>query len=558
MIYTRRSTAIFKRLAVGVIAALLIFILLGCHASDSGEPAATQTPIPQYTLPPVVKSPEPTFGGELTFAIPNKEGTTYNPLKVKNFALYNFFSLIYEKPLRIGNDGTAQPELVETWSVDETGTVWTFTWRKGVKWQRDMGEVTTADLLYTISLLRTYTAAESSYAKYSSMIVDCTAVDSYTFILSMSEPGNAALYFMTFPVLCQSYCQAGNIDTDVPLGTGPYFVSAFNMPGGMTLEPNASWWKQQPYIRKLNVVGLPDHDAEMSSFDQNLLDIVTTSELTVDTYQKFEEVDYVDYQTQYYDCLVPNMAGLFGDVNLRQALAYALDKRDIIAKALLGHAVAVDYPVPPDSFLSGGSANIYEYNRQKALEALELSGWKDRDNNGIVEQINGDQIIELKFQILVPNDTDEPYRLDVADNITAQLKACGMDATVTLLDREVYKQALDTGAFQLALCSFYLDVNPDITPLVGTGGHLNYGNFSDADMDALLEACKAATDAGPLKAGYLALEERFLATMPQIGLYFRTNSLLYKADINIASGMRDRNLFSTIPSWYLYTTADTP
>ena len=75
-------------------------------------------------------------------------------------------------------------------------------------------------------------------------------------------------------------------------------------------------------------------------------------------------------------------------------------------------------------------------------------------------------------------------------------------------------------------------------------------------MDALLAACKAATDTGPMKAGYLALEERFLATMPHIGLYFRTNSLLYKADINIASGMRDRNLFWAIPSWYLYTTED--
>ena len=556
MTYTRRFTAIFKRLAAGVIAAFLIFALPGCHAPDGSEPAATQTPIPQYTLPPVVKSPEPTFGGELTFAIPNKEGTTYNPLKVKNYALYNFFSLIYEQPIRIGNDGIPQPELVETWSVDATGTVWTFTLRKGVKWQQGKGEFTAADLLYTINLLRTYTTAESSYAKYNSLIVDCTAVDNYTLVLTMSEPGIAALYFMTFPVLCQSYCQSGNIDTDVPLGTGPYYVSEYNMPDGMTLEPNVSWWKQQPYIRKLNVVGLPDHDAEMSSFDQNLLDIVTTSELTVDTYQKFEEVEYVDYQTQYYDCLMPNIEGLFGDVNLRQALAYALDKRDIIAKALLGHAVAVDYPIPPDSFLSGGSTNIYEYNQQKALEALALSGWKDRDNNGIVEQLNGDQITELKFQILVPNDTDEPYRLDVADNIAAQLKACGMDVTVSLLDPDVYRQALDTRTFDLALCSFYLDVNPDITPLVGTGGHLNYGGFSDTEMDALLEACKAATDTGPMKAGYLALEERFLATMPHIGLYFRTNSLLYKADINIASGMRDRNLFWTIPSWYLYTTED--
>ena len=87
--------------------------------------------------------------------------------------------------------------------------------------------------------------------------MDCTAVDNYTLVLTMSEPGNAALCFMTFPVLCQAYCQSGNIDTDVPLGTGPYYVSEYKMPEGMTLEPNTSWWKQQPYIRKLNVWACP-------------------------------------------------------------------------------------------------------------------------------------------------------------------------------------------------------------------------------------------------------------------------------------------------------------
>ena len=107
----------------------------------------------------------------------------------------------------------------------ETGTVWTFT----LKRRQSSGIWVKSPLLIfcTLSVYFGRIRQPIVYAKYSNMIVDCTAVDSYTFILSMSEPGNAALYFMTFPVLCQSYCQAGNIDTDVPLGTGP-FLSAFN------------------------------------------------------------------------------------------------------------------------------------------------------------------------------------------------------------------------------------------------------------------------------------------------------------------------------------------
>lgn len=552
MNFTRVFMMCFKRALLYVFLLGILLISFGCDSGEGAIVSATQTPIPKYTLPPVIKDTVPAPGGEITFAIPNKEGTSYNPLKVKNVELFNYFSLIYEKPIRIGADGKFLPELVETWTHDETGTVWTFTLRKGVKWQRDNGELTSADLLYTIGLIRTYSQADSSYAAYNSIIADCTALDPYTVSITLTEPGNAALYFMTFPVLCQKYLNSNNIDSSAPVGTGPYIVSDYNLPDGLTMEPNPVWWKQQPYIQKLNVVGLPDHDAEMSSFDQNLIDIVTTSELTVDTYQKFEEVNYVDYMTQYYDCLIPNMNGMFQDSNLRQALAYALDKRDIISKALLGHAVAVDYPVPPDSFLSGGSANIYEFNRQKAMELLELSGWKDRDQNGYVEQVNGDQITELKFNLLVSINKEDPYRRDVAENIAAQLQNCGMNVSITEVERDIHKQNLEGGAFDLALCTFYLDVNPDVSGLVGTGGARNYGGFTDSEMDMLLQNCKAAVDDVAMKEAYLAMESRFLKTMPHIGLYFRSNALLYKANINISAGLRDRCLFLSIPSWYLF------
>lgn len=541
----------FKRVSLCLLALCVPLGLLGCGA-DGDTVAATQTPIPQYTLPPIVQESVPTAGGEITFAIPNKEGTSYNPLKAKNVELYNYFSLIYEKPIRIATDGKFQPELVETWKCDETGTVWTFALRKGVKWQNDNGEFTSADLLYTINQIKTYTAVDSPYANYNSKVLSFAATDPYTFTVTLTEPGNAALYFMTFPVLCQSYLSANNIDTAKPVGTGPYIVTDYNLPDGLTMEPNPTWWKQQPYLQKLKVVGLPDHDSEMSSFEQNLLDIVTTPELTVDSYQKFEEVYYADYLTQYYDCLVPNTSGMFQDVNLRKAVAYALDKRDFISKALLGHAVAVDYPVPPDSFLSGGSTNIYEFNRQKATELLEQSGWKDRDENGFVEIVNGDQITELSFTLLVPLNAEDPYRHDVAENIASQLRSCGMNVTLNEVSGDMYKQSLEAGNFDMALCTFYLDVNPDVTGLVGTGGTRNYGKFTDPELDTLLASCNAALDDASMKAAYLAMEDRFLVSMPHIGLYFRTNALLYKAKLNVAAGLRDRNIFWTIPSWYMF------
>lgn len=539
----------FKKILI-TLSAILMLVVSAC-GPDTETDTALET-IPQLTLPPVIKEAVPTTGGEIVFPAPRQNPVALNPLKTKNVELYNMLSLIYEQPIRIGTDGKAQPELVETWEVDETGMMWTFHLRKGVQWQGDLGEMTSADIKYTIDELMLLTNEDSNYVYNKDAIASWNAPDEYTIQISQYSPGYEAVYFMTFPVLCKAYCESENIDTAKPIGTGPYQVTEYDMEEQVSFEVNPSWWKQAPYIQKLTAICIPDHDAEMNQFEQNLLDIVTTSSLTVDTYQKYQEIEYKDYLTQYYDCLVPNINGIFGDVNLRQAVAYALDKREVVSKALLGHAVATDYPVSPDSYLSGGSSKIYEFNQQKAKELLEVSGWKDLDDDGLAEKVEGDTISELTINLLIPANEEETYRTDVAQNITSQLLECGITVNINEKEPADYKTSLESGSFDLALCTFYMDINPDITNLVGTDGKHNYGGFSDPLLDGLLTNCATALSEEKLKEAYSAMEDQFLAQMPQIGLYFRTNALLYDATLNIADNFRDRNLFSSIPQWYIY------
>lgn len=529
--------------------ALTMLLLSACGANP--DISAPQETIPQYTLPPVIKEAQPTAGGEIVFPAPQKPATL-NPLKTKNVELYNMLSLVYEQPIRIGADGKAYPELAETWETDATGTVWTFHLRKGVKWQGEYGEMTADDVVYTYDQLKTLTEADSNYVYNLPLIAGCTKVDDNTVQVTLTSPGYAAVYFMTFPVLCKKYCEAKNIDKDIPIGTGPYLITQMDMNDQVSFEVNPSWWKQAPYIQKLTAICIPDHDAEMSQFEQNLLDIVTTSSLTVDTYQKFEQIEYYDYMTHYYDCLVPNTTGLLGDVNIRQAIAYALDKRSVVSKALLGHAVAVDYPVLPKSYLSGGSSTLYEYNQQRARELLELSGWTNKDEDPVLDKVEGDVVSQLKIRLLIPNNNEDTYRVDVAQNIQTQLLECGIDVQIDVQEPDVYKSSLESKNFDLALCTFYMDQNPDISFMVGTGGRCNYGGFADPLLDGLLANCSTALKEDDIKAAYTAMEEQFLALMPQIALYYRTNALLYDATLNISDAMCEKNLFTTIPSWYIF------
>lgn len=561
MRYTKVYIRIFR--IIGLLIVLCMTLAVGaCGAVPVSEQQDLN--IAQYTLPPIVESPVPIQGGELRFPIPKKfedlkPAQSLNPLKVKNIELYNLYSLIYEQPVRIDVNGTAIPELAETWNVDETGKKWTFRLRKGVKWQDGSGDFTSADVIYTIQQIKSYSESNSTYARYKDLLDDYTAVDENTVEITLTEPGNAAIYFMTFPVLCKAYCDGGNIDELTPMGTGPYAVENYQPEIEMSLKPNELWWRQSPYIGKLTAVCCDDHDSELEAFSEGNIDFLTTSIITVDTFKKFGVKESVDYMTHFYDCLIPNTkSGLFSDVNMRRALAYALDKRDIVSQALLGHAVAADYPVPPDSFLSGGSSNIYEYNTQKAAALFEQAGWKDRNGDGSLEKVDGTQITNLTIRLLVPLNKEDTYRRDVAENIEYQLKQCGITVEVDEQEYDAYKQSLESGNFELALCSFYLDQNPDISFMIGSSGSINYGGFSDPDMDTLLSNCSAALNEDDMKKAYLDMENKFTEAVPQISLYFRTNALLYDADINIKGSIRETSVYTTIPQWYLFVTGSEP
>ncbi len=541
---------IFKKTACWVLA-FLVVLMVGCN--EAAENTSKDDTIPIYTLPPVIKEDVPAQGGELTFAVPQNPASL-NPLKTKNVGLYNLLSLIYESPIRVDARGYAQPELAETWEVDESGLVWTFKLREGVNWHHGNGELTSADVVYSADLLKSFSVSDSNYAYNNSKISSCVALDKYTVKLTLKEPGNSAIYYMTFPVLCKNYCLKADIDKAKPIGTGPYCVQSFNMMDSVKLTANEKWWKQQPYITKLNAICYANHDFELAAYKQNLLDFLTTSVLTVDIYHKYGSKHYVDYLTQYYDCLIPNTQRLFADVNLRQAVAYAIDKRDVVAKGLLGHAVVTDYPVSPDSHLSAGPTKIFEFNRLKAVELLELSGYMKMGNHPFAKKTEGEKTKDLSFELLISK--KEPYRKVVAENIAAQLLECGMEVIIVEVDEAEHKKRLSSGNFDIALCTFYLDINPDIGCLIGTNGDINYGRFSDKEIDSLLTKCREALNETAMKQAYNMMEERFLSVMPHIGLYYKTNALLYDTSIHIYEKFRDRNVFTVIPRWYLYVEGE--
>ena len=127
---------------------------------------------------------------------------------------------------------------------------------------------------------------------------------------------------------------------------------------------------------------------------------------------------------------------------------------------------------------------------------------------------------------------ENSFKLSVAREIAASFSAAGIDMTVTALPWADYTVALAAGSFDLYYGEVRLTADWNLAPLLATGGRLNYGGWSDARCDQLLEAARSALDQ---KAALSTLCRYLQLQTPILPVCFKSVSVLYAA--NTVSGL---------------------
>ncbi len=126
----------------------------------------------------------------------------------------------------------------------------------------------------------------------------------------------------------------------------------------------------------------------------------------------------------------------FDDVQVRQAMNYAVDKDLLIEAIYGGRAVALPGPLSPFNSFANKDLEPYPYGSDKALELLEEAGWTDSDGDGTLDK-DGQP---FAFTI----DTIEQWR-PLAEAVADQFRAIGIDASVRFWEYSVVKPMLLAG-----------------------------------------------------------------------------------------------------------------
>lgn len=394
------------------------------------------------------------------FSLAYHKDRTLNPITCGEGLQQDVSALLYETLFQLDTNFEPVPLLCESYSWDETGLVCTLTIREGVLFS-DGTNLTAADAAASLRAA----AASERYGYRLRQIVSITSNRNRQVILTLSAPNQGLISLLDIPVI-----KSGTENQTVPTGTGPYlFVTGSD---GNYLLANDDWWQAKPLpVSSIPLVHAKDQDTAVYLFSSRRVELLTldpagdqisSAGQTVETDRPTTIFQYIGFNTA---------SGVFADAAARSAFSLGL-QREMLADALLsGHALPAQFPISPLSPLYPSDLEI-AYSYEDTLAALTAAGQNTGENRELILLVN----------------EDNPFRLANAKFIAESLSLLDWHITVQALPWEDYLLALANGEFDLYYGEVRLTADWDLSDLVGTGGTMNYGGYTNEETDALLLA----------------------------------------------------------------------
>jgi len=454
-----------------------------------------------------------------------------NDDKRTTIGMYPLNANIFDTLVTLSPDYQVMPGLATKWEFRPPNT-YRFTLRSGVKFH-DGTPFTSKDVVWSIQRIAKQGGGTVGVSEQSAVAVDDLTVD-----ITPKGQNLRALQQLVHPTW--SIAKAGS-DAAKPMGTGPFKFVEYVKDQRIVVEANDDYWGGKPTLRKITFRFIPDANTRVLALqagEVQISDIPKESAKTITGDFTVSRSKVGAYEAIYVKIRPKEGYDLGQDKAVRQALAYAIDKKQVVESVWQGNAEVIQTMIPP-AILGSEAGRITGTDRDvaKAKKILDDAGWK-AGSDGIREK-NGRKL-QLTMVVGFPNaDTHKP----MPEFAQAQLKEIGIDAKiVTTPDTASYEARLAKGDGDLWVeAGSQNDGNPcflpDLlfsSPIPGGDEESNmYGNsFAPGEsFDATIKRCREATSTADVQkaaadAMKLLVDEQFVV-IPLAGTY-RINGISKK------------------------------
>ena len=444
----------------------------------------------------------------------------------------------------------------ESVDVSEDGTVYTFHLRQDAKWS-DGEPVTAHDYEYGwkrlldpqygydyASFVFNIVGAEE-YNSGSGSVDDVKAValDDYTFevTLKQADPTFEAKLVSTplYPTredIAEAAGDQWGKDWTLCVYNGPFCMTGLVEDNQMTWTKNEYYWDaENTHLDTINWYLVAEDFTAATMFDNGELDVLQTSGDYSRKYQSEAEAGNIQMITADYPGTVylafdhanGGSSGLMGNVKIRKALAYSINREEMI-EAVYGRYVPAYGFISPAITLDGESYReqveepmLAEYNEyagdNEALQALFQEGLQEL---GMDTDLSKVTVTYLSYGSTVEDDAFREYLQQTWQQnlgITVELNTVG--------DYSLFTAERDAGNFDVYYGGWYSDYNDplDYLATMKTGDFPSVsGNYSSEEYDSLIDSLSGEGDNAKRLEIYSQAEQVLFDDCALIPLYYST------------------------------------
>jgi peptide/nickel transport system substrate-binding protein len=487
---------------------LALLLALGLLITIAFQPAGL--------WPAAAQTSGPRYGGTLRLGM-QTDPVGLDPHLSTATATKNMMEHVYETLVFVSPEGRFIPGLAESWQTSQDGLTWTFALRRNVKFHNGRA-MTADDVVYSINRVRD----PNTRSPWIGNFVDVDAVsaaDPLTVVFRLKKPFSpllaklsAILYSAIVP---KEVVDRGEMNVS-PTGTGPFRFVGYTPQQRLVLVRSGDYWdvdatgRRLPYLDRLEFVFFPDAVARATAIRTGtveFIEYVPSSE--VRSLRSDPNVVVVGGPSANFRSIyINNAIAPFNNVKVRQALAWSINRKEIIDTALfgVGGIDATGHVIPPGNYFAL-TRNVYDKpDVDRAKRLLSEAGHP----NGV----------EADFYVTSTYD----FLRTPAEVIQAQAARAGIRLKIVAADWSVYLPTVFAKRYTLTILGTSGQTDPDdyLYTNFRTGDRRNFVNFSDATYDKLVEEGQTISNEAQRKRLYEQAQMRLQELVPMVMLFHST------------------------------------
>ena len=386
---------------------------------------------------------------------------------------------IYEGLYKFDYEGNLNPCLATDVEISDDASVYTFTIREGVKFH-DGSDLDAGDVVYSLKRAAGLLDTQDGTALVSELdpISDVTVTSDGRVEVKLEVSNCELLSYFTTGIIPEGYdnCQKA------PVGTGPFKFESY-MPGqSVVLVKNENYWQSGlPYLDKVTFKVCADMDAGLTELANGSIDIfpyLTTDRANQLDPSKYNILSNGSNMVQIF--ALNNAVEPLNDVRVRQAISYAVNRKDVISVTMDGAGVELTTAMSPamGSYYDTSLDGTYDQDIEKAKSLLAEAGYE-----------NG-------FSITCTVPSSYLIHVNTAVELASELKAVGINMEIKQVDWATWLDEVYAGrnyeATVICLTSTYAPF--DVVGRYASTADGNFINYSNAEVDRLLGEIPMTSD----------------------------------------------------------------